>query len=378
MHWKSGIASGAKSGKVGTTFMQDNKPTEPASVRAKPTSATGNGNDFAFLRVPGVGFCVGRGPFREEAVEPEDGELVFYANDFQCADPRPWKRPERAWVSADLGELVREVAGEWPEIVWDMPSFPQWENVFGRMHAGVLRGDYQKIVPAVVETGHLRSGQMEALVSGLPDLPDCYWTYGYRVGDRGLLGATPERLFSLLDGEMLETMALAATAPVEREAPFRENDKEIVEHEMVADYLCTLLQRHGEVERGEREVLHLGSLVHFQSAMKVRMARRPSVTELILEMHPTPALGVLPRSPENLESLQAYRDALGVPRRFGAPFGVYHEGNFHGVVGIRHICWRDHTVLLPSGCGIIAESQCEQEWRELALKRESVKRLFGI
>jgi menaquinone-specific isochorismate synthase len=47
-------------------------------------------------------------------------------------------------------------------------------------------------------------------------------------------------------------------------------------------------------------------------------------------------------------------------------------------VGIRHICWRGDEVLLPSGCGFIAESDPAREWRELALKRESVKRMFGV
>jgi len=272
-------------------FMQDQEQFEARSGHGFPTSATGDANDFAFLRVPGVGFCVGCGPFTEEESEPEGGELVFYANDFQCSDPRPWKRPDRAWVSTDLGELVKVVAGEWPEIGWDTPGFRQWEKVFQQIQEGLECGDYQKIVPGVVETGRLLSGEMEALVRGLPALPDCYWTYGYRVGDRGLLGATPERLFSLVEGNLLETMALAATAPVEREAPFRENAKEIAEHEMVADYLCGLLSRWGEVERGDREVLRLGSLVHFRSAMRVRLLQFPSVTELIEEMHPTPDLG---------------------------------------------------------------------------------------
>ncbi|MEZ5431131.1 MAG: hypothetical protein R3F31_08125 [Verrucomicrobiales bacterium] len=35
-------------------------------------------------------------------------------------------------------------------------------------------------------------------------------------------------------------------------------------------------------------------------------------------------------------------------------------------------------VWLPSGCGIIRESRFDREWRELALKRNSVKALLGV
>jgi len=334
-------------------------------------------SDFAFLRVPGHGFCIGRGPFRALATPPDDGSPCFYANDFLLEDPAPWKLPASFERADDLAPLTRTIGESLPEIGWDEPGRRQWEGLCETVEADLAAGRYVKIVPVVTEVGRVIRGELDALVRLLPGLPPVYVSYGYRVGDRGLVGATPERLFALR-GHRLETMALAGTAPIEREEPFRNNRKEIREHELVADYLEETLAKLGPVERSARETLHLGSIVHFRSTLSVEMAVVPGVDALVAALHPTPALGVLPRSPENLRRLADLRRGAGTPRRFGAPFGVRVDGEFHGVVGIRHICWRGSTALLPAGCGIIAESEVSHEWRELALKRESVKRLFGV
>lgn len=341
-------------------------------------ASSGNERDFAFLRVPGVGFCVGRGPIREMAAPPADGSPCFYANDFQLADPLPWKQPARFEISADLSPLARDLDPSVPEIGWDPPGWHQWESLFRTVARDLEEGRYLKIVPVVTEVGRLLSGSLDSLVPGLPGLPEVFWSYGYRVGDRGLVGATPERLFSLENG-ILRTMALAGTAPIEREQPFIGNPKEIREHELVADHLEATLSALGRVRRGPRETLRLGSIIHFKTDLEVTLSGLASgIDELVALLHPTPALGVLPRTTETLSRLARLRDWSGTPRRFGAPFGVAVGGAFHGAVGIRHVCWRGETVMLPSGCGLIAESDIAKEWRELALKREAVRRLFGL
>ena len=79
-----------------------------------------------------------------------------------------------------------------------------------------------------------------------------------------------------------------------------------------------------------------------------------------------------------MRKLQHYRERLGTPVRFGAPFGVRHGGAFHAVVAIRFVSWKGNDVCLPSGCGVIEDSVFESEWQELRLKRDSVKELLGV
>ena len=54
------------------------------------------------------------------------------------------------------------------------------------------------------------------------------------------------------------------------------------------------------------------------------------------------------------------------------------DGSFEALVAIRMISWRGEEVEVPSGCGVIEESRLVNEWRELRLKRESVRIAFGV
>ena len=54
------------------------------------------------------------------------------------------------------------------------------------------------------------------------------------------------------------------------------------------------------------------------------------------------------------------------------------DGVLTVVVAIRMLVWKGSEVWLPSGCGVIAESRLVNEWRELRLKRDAVKSVFGL
>ena len=79
-----------------------------------------------------------------------------------------------------------------------------------------------------------------------------------------------------------------------------------------------------------------------------------------------------------MQLLLEWRERLGCPAEFGAPYGLWHEGVLTVVVAIRMIAWRGTNACLPSGCGVIAESRLVNEWRELRLKRDAVKVIFGV
>lgn len=159
----------------------------------------GSADDFAFLRVEGLGFCIGRGPFLELPAAPDDGRPCFYANDFLLEDPAPWKVPKEFWIGSDLSGLARGIGDALPEIGWDPPGQRQWESLCKNIRQDLERGRYSKIVPVVTEIGRLLGGSLDALVHGLPGLPAVYGSYGYRVGSRGLVGATQKNCFPYVE-----------------------------------------------------------------------------------------------------------------------------------------------------------------------------------
>jgi len=130
---------------------------------------------------------------------------------------------------------------------------------------------------------------------------------------------------------------------------------------------------------GEREVVEFAKLLHFRTLISVDLnIGRADPAKLVEAIHPTPAVGVLPRTSRNLAVLDGYRRELGVPDAFGAPLGVWCEGTFHAVATIRGFFFDGTRGCLPAGCGIIAESIEEKEWDELKLKRTWVKQRIGL
>ena len=336
-------------------------------------------DDFAFIKLAPGRYLCGLGPFDARASAPADGATAFYRNTFELDDPRPWKVPARVFETGDLRVLLPDNgATPLPEIAWSGLGDTDVRGIFDEILARIHSGTLKKSVPVLTERGILHRGEPAALVKAIIAAPESLWGYGYREGGTGLIGATPEKLFTARDG-ILETMALAGTAPRHEIHDFPNDPKEIREHELVADYLEELLAPYGLVERGPRTLLDLGSMIHFLTRLRVRLTKSDTdLNELVKVLHPTPALGACPRGDGALRQLIEYRKRLSVPAHFGAPFGSFLEGYFQALVAIRNLSWDGRDVFLPSGVGLVEGSRFDREWRELALKRNSVKSLLGV
>lgn len=262
-------------------------------------------------------------------------------------------------------------------ITWDELEATHFAGVFQEVTDAIRRGTFEKTVPVVVERGRIRQGEVEALAglairTEIPLVP-----YGFRKGDAGFVGQSPEYLLRV-HGRDLRTMALAGTARAEERDVLAVDEKEIREHEFVAQALVSKLGDLGELERGVRGIMSLGPIVHFHTPIAVKLDREEAIDSLIKRLHPTPALGPLPRTAETMSALLQWRRRLGAPAEFGAPFGAVVDGNFQGIVSIRGLWWEGDQVSLPAGCGVIEPSRLVNEWRELRLKRSAVKERFGI
>lgn len=312
---------------------------------------------------------VGHGPF-ESFAEPPGGGVAFYKNDFSLSVEQPWLVPTRVEVM----ERAPSSGADPAAIDWVEPDPAGFAEVFREVSASIAGGVIEKSVPVVTEKG---AGicRPDALLERLFGLPKSLRPYGWIGETGGFLGATPEVLFRYFDGRIY-TMALAGTARNDERMLFAVDEKEIREHEFVAQTLISKLSDLGMVIRNERDILDLGKLIHFQTSIKVELYQYEEIQTLLERLHPTPALGSLPRTKETLEQLQEWRERLGCPKEFGAPFGLLRDGEFEALVAIRMVAWEGADFLLPSGCGVIQESRLVNEWRELALKRGSVRDLF--
>jgi len=327
--------------------------------------------DWAFFVKPGGEGVFGRGPF-EALAEPPGGGVAFFRQDFALSEERPWRVPavvERG-SAAELAPLLPKL--EAPRWEWEAPDAAPFAEIFHDVVQAIRRGAFEKTVPVAVEHGRLAGGDAAGSAACFLQPERSRYGYGWVGEGGGFAGSTPELLLSLVGGR-LQTMALAGTARSEERQVFEVDEKEVREHEYVAQSLVAKLTDLGQVVRLDRRVMDLGSIVHFHTPIEVESVGDEEAAGLVARLHPTPALGPLPRTSETMGMLLEWRERLDCPMEFGAPFGLWDGGRFDAVVAIRGLWWQGNEAWLPAGCGVIEASRLVNEWRELRLKREAVK-----
>lgn len=196
------------------------------------------------------------------------------------------------------------------------------------------------------------------------------------------LGATPEVLLSL-DTTGLTTMALAGT---QRRPPHQPLDKiqwgpkEQLEQEMVGAYIRAFFAaaQIADLQESGPQTVAAGSVVHLQTTFHVQL---PPAEQLLLanrvldELHPTSAVCGMPKH-QALSFILAHE---GYDRSFYSGFlGPIHiQGQSSLYVNLRCMQLSADRAHLYVGAGITADSDPAAEWRETALKAETMLAVLG-
>ena len=313
----------------------------------------------------------------EKSAEPQADRPSFYAPDFMLSDPAPWRiYPQATAVSPD--GLALQLNGAGPNRTWRAFDAEHFAKTFHVVQEALKRGTLVKAVPVVFEhsAGAFAEIERARALRALANLPTGLMPYGCWDENGGLLGASPELLFQD-DGVEIHTMAVAGTARAGT-APdeMMEDPKERSEHAVVLDDLAAQLTRLGPVTRGATRLWRIGILSHLRTDLRVTPARATAFEDLVCLLHPTPAIGVAPRS--------AWREWIPrldqEPRKqFAAPFGLALPGGTSRVlVAIRHVQWDDQSTRCGAGCGIVPESNLARELSELRLKLAATRGNLGL
>lgn len=320
---------------------------------------------------------IGEGPLEARAQRAPD-RPACYAPDFGLTDHAPWLHP--AATRETTREALRQELGTAspPAVRWTEPDAAAYARVFDDVMGLIASGSLIKAVPIVLEAGRWDADPadaMPALVAAALATPGPSLAYGVWSADGGMVGASPEILFTRTGG-CVRTVAVAGTAPADQAGGIPDDPKECREHQSVVDDITGALAPFGPVTVSAREILRLPGLAHLKTDIHVRAAETTPFGALVTALHPTAALGVFPRS----AGLAVLRDDGPYRRgRFGAPFGIeWPDGRASVVVAIRNVQWTGRTVLLGAGAGLVAGSRLEREWAELALKRTTVKTMLGL
>lgn len=283
----------------------------------------------------------------------------------------------RQRIEQELPETVKKNGLDWR---FQEPQFAEFKSYFDEAQAHIAAQRAHKIVPVVAAIRESRPpSYLEKGYLLLNALSSTNAVYGFfRPDGFGCLGATPERLFVRESSGKIVAHAIAGT--YQRDSgtseAFLNDPKEVKEHNLVVENISEVLKQFGVVSQQPTEVLATQKLRHLKTELGLQPKTSLKVSELSLQLHPTPALGMSPRA----ENWRQILKAVSYKGRnyFGAPLGGITPEKDVFLVMIRGIEWNPERTYLPSGCGIVSASVLESEWQELLAKRQYTKELLGL
>lgn len=205
--------------------------------------------------------------------------------------------------------------------------------------------------------------------------PDCHIFSVGQGNGQTFMGASPERLLSLTQGQLI-TDALAGSAPRgatptqdDRLAQgLQRNPKERGEHRLVVEFLARQLQGIGLWPQYQLwpGVRRLSNIQHLHTPMRARVPCHIHPLQIVEALHPTPAVAGVPTREACAQILRFEDFDRGL---YAAPLGwVGANGDSEFIVGIRSALVADAWVRLYAGAGIVAGSDPDREWAEIKLK----------
>ncbi|GBD23858.1 Salicylate biosynthesis isochorismate synthase [bacterium HR29] len=256
----------------------------------------------------------------------------------------------------------------------------EWTAAVLRALDRIARGEATKVVVAREAYLPEHRSADEALAVLVDRFPTCT-VFAVDLGGPCFLGATPERLASVSQGTF-ELMALAGTAP--RGADSAEDDaiaarlaadrKEREEHAVVVRALREdVAPLVSELEVApEPEVVRLPNLQHLRTLLRGRLRDGCSLFDLAARLHPTPAVGGMPREAAARIIAEVETFDRGW---YAGPLGwADARGDGELVVALRSaLLTPGQPARLFAGCGIVARSDPEREFSESELKLRAIR-----
>lgn len=250
-----------------------------------------------------------------------------------------------------------------------------FENAVELALRAITDGQVDKVVLArdvILETGgHSPWQTFELMALHAPQTA----RYAFALGPGEVyFGASPERLVALSDG-VARCDCLAGTllpGDVELKRP-----KEHREHDVVVQAIQAMLAPLSEaIELAAEPVWRPApGLVHLWSPLSARLKPGVGIGDVVLALHPTPAVGGWPRRP----ALDLIRSLEGRTRGwYAGAVGWLGAGQADFAVGIRGVDWRGDTATLTVGAGIVPGSTPQGEWLETRRKAEAVLALAEV
>jgi len=248
----------------------------------------------------------------------------------------------------------------------------RWERTVREILRAIDAGEVSKVVAARCLMVEVQGATEPASVlEALGDrYPGCT-RFCVEAGGAWFLGATPERLVRKR-GRAVATEALAGSAGPGEGVDLLEDPKIRREHELVLDEMKARLAPLCEgVQAGEPELLELSNVVHRKTSLQAQAREGVSVLDVVVALHPTPAVGGVPREVALRWIAKREPDARGW---YAGPLGwLDASGDGEFIVALRSGLVCDGRAWLFAGAGIVRGSRPADEFDETELKLRAMR-----
>lgn len=226
-----------------------------------------------------------------------------------------------------------------------------------------LRLYFNDFVEAENVLSHLLAEQQESFVFAFESNNDCF------------IGASPERLVKK-HGDAVSSTCLAGSIPRGRTRDedqvlgetLLNDQKNLIEHQYVVEMIKHALEESCEeiTLTAKPQLMKMRDIQHLYTPVIGKSKKDTSLLLFVDRLHPTPALGGLPKT----AAVEKIRQVEELDRGYYAgPLGwVDYKSNGEFAVSIRSGLIQGKETSLFAGCGIVADSDSESEYLETSLK----------
>ncbi|OEC00313.1 isochorismate synthase [Lysinibacillus sphaericus] len=223
----------------------------------------------------------------------------------------------------------------------------------------------------------------QVLAQIIHEQPESY-LFGLEWQDLLFFGASPERLVKVENGRAYSSCVAGSIQrgkTAEEDEAYGQsllNDpKNGGEHQYVVDMIAETFRKNCvemKIPDGPR-LLKIRDIQHLFTPVEGQLNNEATILQLTKHLHPTPALGGVPRK----EAMTAIRKYEPMNRGlYAAPIGwLDAEGNGEFAVAIRSAALLKDKAYLYAGGGIVADSEPQSEYEETLVKFRPMLRALG-
>ncbi|MEH7272210.1 isochorismate synthase [Neobacillus vireti] len=254
------------------------------------------------------------------------------------------------------------------DLVMDLKNGPLKKVVLARE----LRLFFDNNIKAEVILENLYNQQRDSFIFAFESNGDCF------------IGATPERLVKKQGNDVFSTCLAGSIKRGKTEEEdeilgqtLLNDQKNLIEHGFVVEMIKEALEESCEeiILPDKPRLMKIRDIQHLYTPVIGKCHNDASLLLLVERLHPTPALGGLPKQ----EAVEKIRQSEELDRGFyAAPLGwVDYRGNGEFAVSIRSGLIQGQEASLFAGCGVVANSDSESEYLETSLKFKPMLRALG-